>query len=371
MKSKSFNLPGIRVKWLRGQRSATLDFKHPKTNLALGGRGSGKSCWLEAWGTRYPRIIDYFGSRDNEGLAWLRCPLYSENEILLLHGESVELEGSPWDAQKVREISLGDLKDYRVVTTVSGFYGSLDEEFKSLNDLTYKVLYRRTSWKTMTYLMIREASNFLYSRVKITKNQTIAKNDFLYLLREGRHMGYPCGVDTIRWTSIDKEVRDTADYLTIKSVGILGLPRDLRFLYRYVEPFSLMDPHPSVFVILSKRGAIGVGNFDFPPWHKVEDEDLLDEFKLKPEYGEIPITGEEDARNIVGDSEHHDMVKYRLDGVFGEGRKRSIRNISEAIHRSTQTVHKHLKEHSRQVRKSGECERCRRISSPHSKTETD
>ncbi|MBA7496183.1 hypothetical protein ES702_06781 [subsurface metagenome] len=363
-------IPKLRVRWLRGGASANIDFERPKTTLGLGGRGSGKSCFLETIATKYQKTIDIFGSRDNEGLAWLRCPLYSKNEILLTHGDSVELSGK-WDAHKVRELTLKDIERYRITTSVSGFYGSLDEEFSNLNDLIFKVLYRRTHWKTQINILIREASNFLYSRIRVTRNQTIAKSDFLYLLREGRHAGYPCGVDTIRWTSLDKEVRDTADYLVIKSVGILGLPRDLRFLYRYVEPYGLMDPHPSTFVIVTKRGAIGVGTFPFPSWHKIEKEDLLDVFKLKPEYGEIPRTGKEDARNIVGDFEHHNIIEKRIKGVFGEGRKRSMRRIMDAVHRSVQTIHSHIKDHNEQVKKQGYCERCRRIKSPHASVETE
>lgn len=370
MTLKNTDPPKIRVRWLRGRQSATLDFKHPKSTLVLGGRGSGKSCFLETIATRYPRTVDIFGSRDNEGLAWLRSPLHSKNEILMVHGDSVDIKGK-WDACRMRELTLKDVERYRITTSVSALYGSLDEEFTSLNHLIFEILYRRTHWKKQINILVREASNFLYSRVKITRNQTIAKSDFLYLMREGRHMGYPDGIDTIRWTSVDKEVRDTADYMVIKSVGILGLPRDLHFLYRYVEPYSLMDPDPSTFLVVTKRGAIGVGNFDYPSWHKTEEEDLLNVFNLKPEYGEIPRTGKEDARNIVGDFEHHSIIEKRIKGVFGEGQKRSMRRIMDAVHRSVQTIHSHIKDHNEQVKKQGYCERCRRIKSPHASVETE
>ena len=370
--SRNINVPRFRVLWVRGGASATLDFKRPSTWLVLGGVGGGKSSLLEARSCRFEKIIDLFGSRDNEGLAWLRSPFHSKNEILLLTGDSVELKGK-WDVQKVREITLKDLKSYRVITSVSALYSTMDEEFRNLNDLVFKVLYQRSreGWRELWGLKIREASNFLYSRVRITRNQVIAKNDFLYLLREMRHGGYSVSVDTIRWTSIDKEVRDTSDTLFIKNVGILGLPRDLRFIYRYIDPYSLMDPDPSVFVVVNKRGAIGVGNFDYPKFHKEENENLLKEFGLNPEYGEIPKYGDEDARNVVGDFEHHDIIVKRIDGVFGEGKKKSMRQIGVAIGRSSKTIHDHITDHNRQVATTGECPRCRRIGSPHATTRTE
>lgn len=93
----------------------------------------------------------------------------------------------------------------------------------------------------MQFLMVREASNFIYARVQISKFQHVAKADFLYLLREGRHMGLGIGVDTIRWTSIDKEVRDVSDYTYIKRVGTQGLPHDLRFVYSWMHAY--VDQH--------------------------------------------------------------------------------------------------------------------------------
>lgn len=358
--------PKIRVVWVRGRGkpSARLDFKRPQTHLGLGLRDSGKSSLLEVLGIKYPRIIDIFGSRDNEGLAWCRCPLFSKNEILFVIGDSVEMKRCRWDVLKMREFSLKEMEKYRVILSVSAFYGSLDEEFRSLNDLIYTNLYKRTHWREMYYLLVREASNYLYSRVKITKNQTIAKNDFIYLLRESRHMGYSCGADTIRWTSLDKEVRDVADYTFVKRVGNIGLPKDLRYVYKYFDPLKMMDAHPSTFVVISNRGHIGLGNFDYPPWHKTEREDILRKLRIVPEYGEIPRVSE-DARNVVGDFEHHDIIAKRIDGV--DGKKGTIRKIANAVNRSTQTVHTHIAEHNRQVRRHGFCERCRRIKSPRAR----
>ncbi len=60
-------------------------------------------------------------------------------------------------------------------------------------------------------------------------------------------MGYGVGVDTIRWTSIDREVRDVADFIMIERVGTKGLPYDLRLVYSYIRPSALMNPPPGLF----------------------------------------------------------------------------------------------------------------------------
>lgn len=365
--------PKIRVVWIRGRgkKSAKLEFERPNTFLGLGLKDSGKSSLLEVIGTKYPRIIDIFGSRDNEGLAWLRCPFFSKNEILLVTGDSVELKAR-WDVLKMRNFTLAEMEKYRVIISVCAFYSDMDEEFRSLNELIYKNLYRRTYWKELYYLLIREASNFLYSRVKITRNQTIAKNDFIYLLRESRHVGCANGCDTIRWTSLDKEVRDVADFTFVKRVGNIGLPRDLRYVYRYIEPMSMMDCHQSVFVVISNRGHIGLGNFEYPSWHKKEQENLLQTFRIVPEYGEIPDYGD-DARNTVNDFEHADIIIKRIDGVnvAGSWKKGTIRRIGDTVGRSTHTVHTHIKEHNQKVRRFTFCDRCRRIKSPYARSVTD
>jgi hypothetical protein len=92
-----------------------------------------------------------------------------------------------WPVRKASELTLKDIHDHRIIVSSSPFYGSLDEEFRALNRVIYDVLYHRTTWARVWFLMVREASNFIYSRIKITKNQPIAKADFIYLLREARH----------------------------------------------------------------------------------------------------------------------------------------------------------------------------------------
>jgi len=344
----------IEIRWLR--RYEKLDFSRPNTYLVLGQRGSGKSSLLEVIGCYYPKIIDMFGSRDNEGLAWCRSPF--RDSILFITGDSVDVK-SQWDSKRISQIrSYRDLEKYKVIVSVSAFYGNLDEEYQCLNRLIFEILWYRVGWKQPWFLLIREASNFIYSRIKITKNQNLAKADFVYLLREARHCGCAIGVDTVRWTSIDKEIRDLADYTFIKRVGSIGLPKDLWFIYRYVKPDELMTIPPQFFVCLTNKGAIGAGWFRYPKWHKEERENLLTKLDIKIEYGDIPDYGDPN-RNTVSDFEHAQIIQLYI----AEGW--SMNDISKRLKRSKETVVRHIHMHDEEIASKGECLRCKRAGSKY------
>lgn len=351
--------PRIRVLWKRGL--GNIPFKKPLTFLNVGLKDSGKSTLLECCALRYGgegRIFDLFGSRDNEGLAWGR--VISKNEMLFITGDSVQVRGR-WNQICVKDVYPALLRKNKVVLSVSAFFGDLDEEFYGL-DKFMDVLYKKTHWKVPELILMREASNYIYARIKKGKHQDEAKADFIYLLRESRHMGYAVGVDTIRWTSIDKEVRDVSDITFIKRVGTLGLPHDLKFVYRYIAPPALMNPPPEFFAVVSNRGPIGIGKFDYVEWHKREKDDLINELGLRFERGEVPDYGDK-ARGWLSDHEHGDIITRRQSGT-------SMHRIAEEIHRSPYTVNSHIKKHNQAVQsKRGYCIKCRRIKHPFSTLE--
>jgi len=342
------NFPKIHVKWIRGRE--TVECHRPKTFLNLGQRGSGKSSLLEAIASEYPKIIDMFGSHDSEGLAWCRSPF--KDSVLFIVGDSVKIS-SEWPSIKVSELSLKDFQDYDIITSVHAFYGNSEEEFKGLNRIL-GILYQRTHWNEPWFLMVREAANFIYSRIKLTKNQFEAKADFIYLLREARHMGYAIGVDTIRWTAIDVEIRDVSDYTFLKSMGRKGLPPDLRFIYRYINPYSMMRMKPNQFVLITDSGAIGIGNSDYPAWHKEEKEDLVNELGIELQHGPIPDYGNE-RRNTVSDFEHVEIVKKYAE-------LKSMQKVAKALGRSPATVKAHIDVHEGYEKSLQPCPKCSRVS---------
>jgi len=348
--------PQISVQWIkrRGYDGEFLKVRKPKLYLGIGQKEAGKSALNEAIAYQHGKTVDLFGSRDCEGLAWCRSPF---DNVLFITGDSVDVKGS-WNTVRVSDLTLNDIKRHDVALSVSAFHVSPSAEFYGLNKIIER-LYQRYHWTVndLWYIMVREASNFLYSRLKVAPNQTLAKADFLYLTREARHMGYAMGIDTIRWTGIDADVRGVSDYFLIKSLGIEGLPWNLRFAYRYLKPKGLARVPPWRFAVISRKGPIGIGSFDLPKWHKRPHENMLDMFGLDPEYGEVPDYGDQ-ARNTVSDFEHKDIIVAYLE-------KGSMAKVAKQFVRSPATINDHIKEHDNGIDTHGFCPRCRRVRGPH------
>ena len=97
----------MRVLWARG--NDTVKLNRPSTWFCLGVRGSGKSSFLEHVACQYLKedavVFDLFGSRDGEGLAWLRSPYAKDKKILLLHGDNVDVDAS-FPVKSVESVKL-------------------------------------------------------------------------------------------------------------------------------------------------------------------------------------------------------------------------------------------------------------------------
>ena len=135
---------------------------------------------------------------------------------------------SNFDTKNLKNVKLKDFNDYDILISASPLYASIDQQFLETNKLT-DLLYRRFTWKKLVYTIVREASNLYYSRLKVSDNQLVAKATFIYMLREARHMGVALGLDTLRFYSIDIDIRSLADYTILKSQGVHGLTKDLKF----------------------------------------------------------------------------------------------------------------------------------------------
>ena len=118
-------------------------------------------------------------------------------------------------------------------------------------------------------------------------------------------MGLSLGLDSLRFHSIDIDIRSNVDFEIIKALGIFGLPDDLQWLYHIVSPTFIRNMQKGAFVILSKTGSIGLGSFNEIAFHKKEGENIVRQVGLKIEYGEEPELGQ-DRRifKTVGDFEH-------------------------------------------------------------------
>ena len=338
------DLTKIRVDWVRGIDNP--NFLKALIFLIIGKKGSGKSGLVEALGERYPKIIDLFGSRDDEGLAWCRdnSPI---DDILLVHGDNVDLDCS-WDTCNIGNLSYKKINEYEVTIPSFSFYSGNAGRFVGISKFL-EVLWNRREWTKPIYICVREASSFLYSRIKQDKfNMKAAKADFIYWQREMRHFGYSLGIDSIRYFSIDKEMRDNADWQIFKKIGGQGLPKDMRFLYRYLDPFSFASLPVNRFVAYTDNACIGIGTSECPSYHKEEGVDLLKELGIRITYGE-PVT--ESTAQRIGDEEHATIIRE-----YSE--LKTMRKVSDKVHRSLDRIRAHLHQHNKEIIMHGKCQKC-------------
>jgi len=325
-------------------------------------RGSGKSSFLEHTAIQYLEhghgVFDLFGSRDGEGLAWLRSEFAKDKKVLLLRGENIDVESS-FPCKSAEAVTLEDFQNNDIVISASPLYFNIDQEFSYAARLT-DLLYRRIHYKKLIFLICREAANFYYSRLKVSDNQTYAKAQMVYILRESRHVGIAFGLDSIRYYAIDIDIRSLSDYLILKSQGIQGLTKDLKWLYRYVNPGLLRHMGPQQFIMVSGRGAIGYGYFPYPEWHKKEKEDILSNLGIKVTYGEqLEEAILKGTYKTVGDKEHAEIIRLWVEDRL------SMVKIGVRLHRSSRTPMIHIDAHNQAVRRSGFCASCKRVGSPY------
>ena len=274
----------MRIKWVNTPYGVRINLDNTATWFVLGVRGSGKSTFLESLAEAHMRrgwgVLDLWGSRDAEGLAWLRSPWVKKmnKKVLLIHGDGVVVDTPKGVMLKhYTELDLMDLEKYDIIISASPLYNLVTgEEYTAVNNVV-NLIYQRLNWRKKVFVLIREAANLFYSRIKVKKTQTAAKGDIIYLLREARHFGFTLALDTQKFTSIDIDVRSVVDYHVIKSMGFSKLPDDLSWVYRYLNPNYINRMPPEYFVVVTRTGFLGVGKFDMVPWHKRPTECFVGE----------------------------------------------------------------------------------------------
>jgi len=348
-----------KIEWKRGHDE--IMYTRPSVWFCLGSRGSGKSSFLESTGEGYLKegncVLDLFGSRDGEALAWLRSEHAKNKQVLLLKGDNVDVSCS-FPVKNAQALTVSDFEKYDIIISASPLYSSIDQEFFDAAKIE-DVLYKRMHYKKMVFLCCREASNFYYSRLKVSDNQLYAKANMVYLIRESRHMGISLGMDSIRSYAIDIDIRSLSDYLILKAQGVQGLSRELKWLYRYIDPGLLRNMASKRFAIVTKTGAIGFGVFPEVPWHKQEGEDILENLGMKVEYGEFLAEGIlKGTYTTVGDKEHAEIIRLYIEENLG------MVKIGNKLKRANRTISLHLDSHNHSVSKSGFCAACKRAQSP-------
>jgi len=354
----------MKVVWVRGFEN--IDFNSAKTFFCLGVRGSGKSSLLEHIGKGYLEqghcVLDLFSSRDGESLGWLRSPYAKNKHFLLLCGDNVEVE-APCEVKHASKLKLQDLDDFDIVISTSPLYSSVSNEFKSVNSIVNR-LYRRLHYKRLVYMLVRESANLYYSRLRVSHNQLGAKAETAYLVREARHMGLSLGLDTLKWTSVDIDLRVLTDYLLLKSQGALGLPDQLQWLYSFFNPSTFRKMPDSCFYMLTRDGSLGIGEFNYHDWHKVERENILEQVGVKVRYDEeLKYAKDKGTHMTVGDTEHVKIINTYIDSGKGTGK------VGEMLHRSSGTISRHIRKHDLEFNETGFCPQCKRAKGKYMNTE--
>lgn len=215
-------------------------------------------------------------------------------------------------------------------------------------------------------MVVRESGNLYYSRLRVSPNQLAAKAESTYLIREGRHCGIALGLDTLKFTSIDADIRAVVDYFLFKSQGVQGFPDDKQWLYGFFNPAAVRNMPPQYYFVVTANGNLGIGKFPCPPWHKQERENILRSVGVRVEYGDRVEYGE--SRGVyktVGDQEHTDIVSEYMDAHLSMGK------IAKKLDRSGATVHAQIHAHNESIDKLGYCGECRRLKGTHETHKTD
>lgn len=142
----------------------------------------------------------------------------------------------------------------------------------------------------------------------------------------------------------------------LKSQGVLGLADDLKWLYSYFNPSVVRNMAPQHFIILTRTGALGLGEFPYPSWHKREKENILASVGIKVEYGEMPKQAEyKGTFKMLSDKERAELIRlYVEEGL-------SIERIAKRMGRSSRTPFVHINKHDVAVQQSGVYPICKRV----------
>ncbi len=365
-----FGYPTIKVHWQSGGEGIRIG-RHCKEDretiriLNMGIQGAGKSSLLEVWAVRFNKIIDLFGSVDGESLCWCKAEFTTffkshygrEPKILLITGDGKKV-ACKFDTIQIDQLTLKDIEEHDVITTTQMFHATLQAYYACIGEVI-GILEKRIFWDTPWALCIREAGDWGRARTKVVADDEGAKQDLIRFYRQNRHHGLAVLMDTLRWTNIDKEIRDLSNYICIKKIGIQLLPKDLRFLYRYWKPRSLMKLPNKLFGLITDNRSIGVGTFEYPEWHKATKENILKLTSIEIE--DMETKERTDPENYtIGELKHAEIIEKYLE-------LKSYRKVEEATGRAKSAVAEHIKIHNTFVNKKQECPKCKAAKSPFSK----
>jgi UDP-2,3-diacylglucosamine pyrophosphatase LpxH len=350
----------MELAWLVGNEAIAYD---RGVWFVIGTQGAGKSSLLEHIGEHYLEggnsVLDLYGSKDGESLAWLRSQYAQDKKVLLIHGDNVDVVSS-WSSKSISKIIPDDFNDYDIVISANPLYSSYGDEMTQVNRIIDLLYNKRRDFTRLTYMVVREATNLFFSRIKVHQSQAAAKAEAIYLIREARHMGLAMGLDTLKFTSIDADIRVLSRYTLIKDPGDLILPRESWWIFKIIDPYKLNQLRPNEFFLKTNKKHLAFGTFPYHKWHKEEREtasSLLNSLGIRIEVGEeIEYGRDYGAYRVVGDEEHARIVEMYLKGL-------SMARIGKDLNRGSSTVFGQIRSHNEGLDRVGFCARCKRVKS--------
>lgn len=346
-------------------------YGHARTEFAVGDKDAGKSAFLEAFGEGHlehgNRLIDFWGSVDNESMAWGRSPWVKGRAVLVVHGPSVKLENDAskfdFDQKDANKLTPADYSGYDLILSSPKFFMDEDgtRDYTSMGRFVRRLLIHREGARPIIYCIIREASEVIYSRIKADERQDETKAQMLSLLGQARHIGIALGLDTQRAMNVDKAFRDLADHTVFKRPRGENVPEEKQFCYRYVDLQRMLRMEKNQFVVVDTTG-VGEGLNYMPEWHKREEDIILPQLGVVQTFIRAPVEGKERGDyKTIGDEDHAQMMRLLQEGD-GKRARYSMNEVADAWGVSTATPSYHVnKLHNPAVLEHGLCVRCERV----------
>jgi hypothetical protein len=95
----------------------------------------------------------------------------------------------------------------------------------------------------------------------------------------------------------------------------VGVAVCILWLYSIFEPHIIRNMPSQFFIILSRKGSVGMGEFKEILWHKQERENILKAVGVSVEYGEPIEKGQyRGTHSTVGDPEHAEIIRLCVEG---------------------------------------------------------
>ena len=356
------------VRWHRGRTD--INFKRPNLWVCVGARDQGKSNLLERLGEEYAYedacVLDLSGARDGEGLAQLRNPRIRDKNVLLLHGDKVQMTAPHADCKPAKKFRIDDLLSYDLIISANPLYSDFREEFIKIATITDEVFTRRY-WTRLVYTIVREAANIYASRIFIGEDQNEAKAVMVYLLRESRHTGMAMGIDSQRWTAVDIDIRELSDHNVFKAIGNASVDRSKSYIFKYINPEKLRRLAKNTFITDTILAGLGTGVCTKVPWHKEPSEDIVNlcnldihyeqEEKDDPDKSQKPAAQQSKQ---IGAFQHCEIMRLYIEGKNEAEGPIGMTKIGEVIERSSKSVWQHIQEHNLSVKALTACPVCRR-----------